>query len=112
VAAPDLFLGAVVEEDDDEDRFAVHELGFAQMMHAPYLARQRCRGTDAHDHLWDQRSLVVRQGGSRCTKSGDHETAQRSRVRHFTQVRAAAKRKTLLLLFGGLIGGTRRTYNA
>ena len=53
--------------------------------------------------------FVVRQGGSRCTKSGEHGTAQRSRLGHFTQVRAAAKRKTLLLLFGGLIGGTRRT---
>ena len=106
VAMLDFFFGAIVEEDDDEDRSAVHELGFAQMMHAPYLARQRCQGTDANDHLWDQRSLVVRQGGSHCTKSGEHEMARRSGQGHFTQVRAAAKRKTLLLLLVDLIGKT------
>ena len=64
MVAPGFFLGAMNvegddEEDGDEGRRAVHNLGFAQATSPTWRSKDVVGG---HDHLWGHEPLVVRQG--------------------------------------------------
>ena len=99
---PDFFLGAMVDsvvwdEDGDEDD-ALRTLSGSRKR-APYLARQRCCEISATTYGtgWP---LAGSAGGRRVAQRADQRTAARQRAhKQFTQVRAAARRKTLLLLW-------------
>ena len=89
--------GAIEDEDGDEDD-ALH-MPSGSRKRSPYLARQRCRGKP-RPPMGPGGPLLVRQGGvalhKEQTSVGQHG---RDHTRNFTQVRAAVRRKTLLLLW-------------
>ena len=69
----------------------------------PSIAREiinnDCQGTDAHDHLWEQRSLSGSARGGHIAQRAETMKQHDDRdASIFTKVRATVKRKTLLLL--------------
>ena len=89
--------GAVEDGDGDEDD-ALRTLSGSRKR-ASYLARQRCRGISAATYGTEW-SLAGLAGGRRVAQRADQRAAARQRAhKQFTQVRATARRKSLLLLW-------------
>ena len=95
---PDFFfLGAIVDDEDGDEDDALRTLSGSRKR-SPYLARQRCRGISATTY-GTGRPLAGSAGGRRVAQRADRRTAAQQRAhKQFTQVRAAARCKTLLLL--------------
>ena len=89
--------GAVKDEDGDEDNALCTLSGSRKR--APYLARQRSHGISVATYVTGQ-PLAGSAGGRRVAQRADQRTTARQRAhKQFTQVRAATRRKTLLLLW-------------
>ena len=99
---PDFFLGAMVDgvvEDEDGDEDDTLRMLLGSRKGSPYLACQRCRGMSAATY-GTRRPLAGSAGGRRVAQRSDQWAAARQRAhQQFTQVRAAVRRKTLLLLW-------------
>ena len=96
------FLGAMVDDvGEDEDGVEDDTLSTLSGLRkwSPYLARQRCRGKP-QPPMGPEGPLLVRQGRRRVAQRAEERgTACRDHMVDFTQVQAAVRRKTLLLLW-------------
>ena len=89
--------GAIEDEDGDEDD-ALRTLSSSHKR-APYLARQKFRGISTATY-GTRRPLAGSAGGRRIAQRADQRTTARQRAhKQFTQIRSAARCKTLLLLW-------------
>ena len=83
-------------DEDDEDLARVNAGSGSHNLDAPYLARQRCRGSDPRAPMGPADRVPFGSAGARVARRADRGEAHEQ----FTQVRAARMRKTLLLLCG------------
>ena len=83
-------------DEDDEDLARVNAGSGSHNLDAPYLARQRCRGTDPRAPMGPVDRVPFGSAGARGARRADRDEAHEQ----FTQGRAARMRKTLLLLCG------------
>ena len=83
-------------DEDDEDLARVNAGSGSHNLDAPYLARQRCRGTNPRAPMGPADRVPFGSAGARVARRADRGEAHEQ----FTQVRAARMRKTLLLLCG------------
>ena len=83
-------------DEDDEDLARVNAGSGSHNPGAPYLARQRCRGTNPQAPMGPADRVPFGSAGARVARRADRGKAHEQ----FTQVRAARMLKTLLLLCG------------
>ena len=83
-------------DEDDEDLARENAGSGSRNFDFPYLARQRCRGTDPRAPMGPADRVPFGSAGAEIVQRANRgDTRER-----FTQVRAARMRKTLLLLCG------------